>query len=156
MLAYFFEEKGLDVTLKFDQRALEIDKTQDYEKWEIKMREIYEWLVGLGYKEDYQYFLENDSDGWLAQYDIGVEAVEKIFRSGKQIIVSSSNFPLYSTIDENHNGKFDDVVVPNVGGHAMCVVGTTSDGKFIVSSWGKQYIIDPKDVKQIEVLDFHR
>ena len=29
------------------------------------------------------------------------------------------------------------------GGHAMYVTGRTSDGRFIVSSWGKKYYIDP-------------
>lgn len=31
------------------------------------------------------------------------------------------------------------------GGHAMIVTGVTSDGRFIVSSWGKKYYVDPKD-----------
>ena len=29
----------------------------------------------------------------------------------------------------------------NGGGHAMCITGVTEDGNFIVSSWGKQYIL---------------
>ena len=29
------------------------------------------------------------------------------------------------------------------GGHAMTVTGVTEDGRFIVSSWGKRYYIDP-------------
>ena len=29
------------------------------------------------------------------------------------------------------------------GGHAMTVTGVTEDGRFIVSSWGKRYYVDP-------------
>ena len=32
------------------------------------------------------------------------------------------------------------------GGHGMTVTGVTSDGRFIVSSWGKKYYIDPKEI----------
>lgn len=33
------------------------------------------------------------------------------------------------------------------GGHGMIVTGITEDGKYIVSSWGGKYIIDPNDGK---------
>ena len=33
------------------------------------------------------------------------------------------------------------------GGHVMSVTGVTDDGRFIVSSWGEQYYIDPKEVQ---------
>ena len=32
------------------------------------------------------------------------------------------------------------------GGHAMEITGVTSDGRFIVSSWGEKYYIDPNDI----------
>lgn len=31
------------------------------------------------------------------------------------------------------------------GGHSMVITGTTSDGRFIVSSWGEKYYIDPNE-----------
>ena len=31
------------------------------------------------------------------------------------------------------------------GGHAITVTGVTDDGKWIVSSWGKKYYIDPNE-----------
>ncbi len=31
------------------------------------------------------------------------------------------------------------------GGHGMIVTGITYDGKYIVSSWGEKYIIDPNE-----------
>lgn len=32
------------------------------------------------------------------------------------------------------------------GGHSMVVTGVTDDGRFIVSSWGDKYYIDPKEI----------
>ena len=32
------------------------------------------------------------------------------------------------------------------GGHSMLITGTTSDGRFIVSSWGEKYYIDPNEI----------
>lgn len=32
------------------------------------------------------------------------------------------------------------------GGHAMSITGVTEDGRYIVSSWGKKYYLDPNEV----------
>lgn len=32
------------------------------------------------------------------------------------------------------------------GGHSMTVTGVTEDGRYIVSSWGEKYYIDPKEI----------
>lgn len=43
---------------------------------------------------------------------------------------------------QNKNG---DIVDDRDGGHAMTVTGVTDDGRYIVSSWGKVYYVDPDD-----------
>lgn len=63
------------------------------------------------------------------------EEVQEALDSGKTVVISAGNFDLY---DENGN-----VVVEDVGGHAMVVTGVTEDGKWIVSSWGHKYYYDP-------------
>lgn len=59
---------------------------------------------------------------------------EKLTKQGWQIIVSLHNGKIY----RNGYEEF-------VERHAMQVTGVTDDGKFIVSSWGKQYCFDPKE-----------
>lgn len=34
------------------------------------------------------------------------------------------------------------------GGHAMVVTGVTDDGRYVVSSWGERFYIDPKEIVQ--------
>jgi hypothetical protein len=34
-------------------------------------------------------------------------------------------------------------IIKSDGGHAMTITGVTEDGKYIVSSWGKEYYVDP-------------
>lgn len=66
-----------------------------------------------------------------------VNNYDNYIREGKQIIVRADRFKLY---DENGN------LAGSCGAHAMVITGVTEDGKFIVSSWGKKYMIDPNDV----------
>ncbi len=68
---------------------------------------------------------------------ITVKNYDNYAREGKQIIVRADRFKLY---DENGNPS------GSCGAHAMVVTGVTEDGKFIVSSWGNKYMIDPNDV----------
>lgn len=56
-----------------------------------------------------------------------------------------SEFTLY---DESGFGKHYD------SGHAMIITGTTEDGRYIVSSWGKKYYLDPKDVKSNKEISY--
>ena len=42
--------------------------------------------------------------------------------------------------DENGNRYYID------GGHAITVTGITEDGRYIVSSWGEKYYINPSDI----------
>ena len=49
-----------------------------------------------------------------------------------------------------HDGNLQDINGNTVqfidGGHAMTITGTTSDGRYIVSSWGEKYYIDPSQI----------
>ena len=60
-LKEYAEDKGFELEITNGFKALIIDKEQDYELWEAKMREIYDWTVGKGYKESFEYFIEHDS-----------------------------------------------------------------------------------------------
>lgn len=69
--------------------------------------------------------------------------------------VACDGFNLYSTEDLDGNGILDDVICSDVGPHAMTVVGTTSDpNKILVSSWGREFVIDASEVKEYVVIDY--
>lgn len=68
---------------------------------------------------------------------ITVRNVDNYLRSGKQVIMSAQNVVIR---DESGNLMQDCAG----DGHAMVVTGVTSDGKYIVSTWGMKGYIDPK------------
>ena len=69
---------------------------------------------------------------------ISVEEIEKKLDEGKNVNLLVSGFNLY---DENGNIKNKDV-----GGHWMTITDTTPDGRYVVTSWGEKYYIDPSQL----------
>ncbi len=61
---------------------------------------------------------------------------EELSKDG-MISIRCSNYTMYDT-----SGS----AVKVGGGHAMLITGVTSDGKYIVSSWGNKYTLDPADI----------
>ena len=156
-LEEYAKDKGFNLKTVSGSNALKIDKNNDYEAWEKGMLETYNWLVKNGYKSSYEIFMKEESNNWIPKYEINdINAYKQILNSGKSVEVDCLNFDLYSTEDLDGNGLFDDVLYENIGGHAMIVVGTTSDGKLIVSSWGRMFVLDPNFIKNIVVYDFGR
>lgn len=76
--------------------------------------------------------------GTVTRYDrndITVENYSQYAESGSVIIsIAGANARIY---DLNNNPI-------NIGGHAMSIVGV-EDGRYIVSSWGQKYYLDPDD-----------
>lgn len=70
------------------------------------------------------------------EVNITPDNFEQYSRDGNQIIVGFRHGDLLKM-----NGSPKQMIK---GGHAMVVTGVTDDGKYTVSSWGKQYMIDPK------------
>lgn len=87
-----------------------------------------------------EYYLET----YMLQHGVNVEVntdpivtpelYDNIVASGQQVNVLLLNGDLYN---------MDGTVAQAIGGHWMTVTGVTEDGKYLVSSWGKQYYIDP-------------
>lgn len=65
--------------------------------------------------------------------------IQSFFDQGYTIIIGSSGYDLY----DYETGKLH---TEDGGGHAMTIVGFADDGRAIVSSWGKKYIIDLSNV----------
>lgn len=88
---------------------------------------------------------------------------DEIYRGGRYLDEKGVDYTIESKIDvtvENFSqlaedgyvvinffdGPLQDIegnTVQYLPGHAMTITGTTSDGRYIVSSWGKKYYIDP-------------
>ena len=63
---------------------------------------------------------------------------------GKNVNILITDFNLYQ-----ENGK---LAQGDVGGHWMTVTGVADDGRYIVSSWGKKYYVDPSELKWMNLL----
>ena len=61
----------------------------------------------------------------------------EISENGGYVILGYRHGNMY---DENGNRYYID------GGHAITVTGITEDGRYIVSSWGEKYYINPSDI----------
>lgn len=92
----------------------------------------------------------------------GVNEKQQIYRAGLYLInkgvdveisaprITVDNFKEYAengyVVLDYFNGPLlreDGSVAQNLTGHAMTITGVTEDGKYIVSSWGGKYYIDP-------------
>ncbi len=69
-------------------------------------------------------FSKNEIDGYINKGDV--------------INILAADFNLYREDGQLAQG--------GVGGHWMSITGTTEDGRYIVSSWGEKYYIDPSEL----------
>lgn len=69
--------------------------------------------------------------------DVNYDTYREINANGGKVVISFRHGNMY---DAQGNAHYID------GGHAMVVTGVTSDGKYIVSSWGKEYYINQSDL----------
>ena len=72
-----------------------------------------------------------------ANADVTPENFREISENGGYVILGYRHGNMY---DENGNRYYID------GGHAITVTGITEDGRYIVSSWGEKYHINPSDI----------
>lgn len=97
------------------------------------------------------YSLENRFKHYLKEKDITCsseslsngsvlngEAINKYMDDGKSVNILVSDFNLY-----NEKGT---AVQTDVGGHWMTITDVTEDGRYIVSSWGKRYYLNPSEL----------
>ncbi len=82
--------------------------------------------------------------------------VKEGLEEGKTVVISMKHFDIYSMEDLDGNNILDDIVEKDVGSHAMTVTGVTEDGDYIVSSWGKEYLVKPtkKGLRRIIMYDY--
>ena len=116
-------------------------------------------------------YLINIMESYMKKYNINlnIEAVDcsnenfinnvnDLFNSGHQINITTENINVYYSYDYNYNLQVDDIYENNIGTHGFTLTGITDDGRWLVSSWGKELIIDPYEIKPgqyIEIFSFN-
>ena len=99
---------------------------------------------------DYDVYL---SDEYFSITLDDMDMVKKFLQrnNSSTIVIAADNFNLYYPEDIDENGKLDDICQEDVGSHAMTVVDVFDDGKLVVSSWGRKYILN---LKENEIFDY--
>ena len=97
-----------------------------------------------------QYSIENRFRHYLDEKGVAYECeskenlttndVKEYLNKGNNVNIASGSFNLY-----NANGK---VVARDVGDHWMTITGVTDDGRYIVSSWGERYYLNPSELSR--------
>ncbi|MBR1603402.1 MAG: hypothetical protein IJ667_08180 [Synergistaceae bacterium] len=64
--------------------------------------------------------------------------INDYLNNGKNVNIAVSDFNLYK-----ENGK---AAANDVGGHWMTITGIADDGRYIVSSWGNRYYLNPSEL----------
>ena len=146
VFAKFLEDKGIKLSVTSDTITTKVTLEPGTDEW-MKRKEELE-AIGINIADD-QPIVENNTE----KVDI-----KEALKEGKFAIVSAYDFTLYYPEDIDGNGKLDDVYDDDVGSHAMTIVDVTDDGKYIVSSWGNKYILDPNkdEPTQIAIYDYER
>ena len=134
----YLAEKGIELSI-----SGKVKLEPGSEAWEKKRQELEE--MGITINPNLE----------LYETEIDAEIFDSLLRyEGKQIIVSAQDFDMYYSEDKDGNGKLDDLRAEDVGSHAMTVVGTTSDGKLVVSTWGEEVVINPEEVNDYIIYDY--
>lgn len=68
----------------------------------------------------------------------GSTEINNYLDNGQNVNIAVGNFNLY-----DEGGK---TAAKDVGDHWMTITGTTDDGRYIVSSWGKRYYLKPSEL----------
>ena len=134
----YLAEKGIELSTS----TIKIELEPGSEEWQKKKEELEEMGVEIG------------SDTKLYETDLDAFLVRENLNQGKQIIISAKDFTMYYPEDKDGNGKLDDIYIDDVGPHAMSVAGTASDGKIVVSTWGEEVLVDPKEIDDYIIYEY--
>ena len=70
---------------------------------------------------------------------MSVDSVKNTLESGTVVKLSLGKGTQFC----DENGKVQQTLG---GGHAVLITGVTDDGRYIISSWGNQYYVDPSQI----------
>lgn len=135
---------------------------------ELDYFEAYLQSKGLDGSAKLEYFVFNeeiydeyysDTENYHKIDEIYTFIRDKLKDSSEEIIINVgggqfSQNEEYWTLYEYNNRENDEKKIVNPGnvGHAMSIVGITEDNKLIVSSWGKQYILEVSSEELLKMI----
>ena len=129
---------------EIDAKYHDYDEKEDGDWWTYSVLDDSEGTGTTNLEREYyaeQFLKEHGID---ANVDINVKVTpdnyESYVDSGKQVLIAFRYGYMYT-----EDGRRCEIN----GGHSMTVTGVTSDGRYIVSSWGEKYYIDPNEVATI-------
>lgn len=94
----------------------------------------------------FRHYLDEKGMSYECESVKGLDAgqIKEYINSGKSVNIATESFNLY-----NENGK---AVAKDVESHWMTITGVTEDGRYIVSSWGKRYYLNPSELHRQDFL----
>ena len=146
----YLRSKGISINTVLGR--IPMTREEKIKKIEEDKKKGIEWNEELVLKDDYIMYKD------IEQADVEKWIEASINDISLVMIVSAgdpTNFTLYYPEDIDGNGKLDDVYSGDVGAHAMTVVGLTDDPtKVVVSSWGRELVMDIADIDDYVVIDY--
>ena len=82
-----------------------------------------------------------------------INEAEQAFRNGRKIIIATENINIYYPYDIDNNELIDDLYMGDFSAHSFTLTGITEDGNWIVSTWGKELIINSEDLIDAEYVE---
>jgi hypothetical protein len=81
----------------------------------------------------------------LDRFSLTVKTVNKRIEEGRSVQIMATGFDLYEVV-ENEDGSISrgEQMLKDVGSHEMTITRITKEKEIVVSSWGKEYIIDTR------------
>lgn len=108
------------------------------------------FLAQYGIDTEVKTLTRNDSPNENYQ-----EEVRRALENGEQVFLGTQDVDIYYSVDVDGNGELDDVYSYGSEAHGFTITGITEDGKWIVSTWGKEFIIDPNDIGEDTLLEIY-
>ena len=131
---YLFANSGYDIEEIYENGGL---GTIDNTKFPVFMQDKYN--VNCKFEKPISSFPGCDKYYHEVDYKNAVEVYNNLKNQHDHVYIGSNGYDLY-----NMDGSLYD---SNGGGHAMYITGITDDNRFIVSSWGREFILDLKNVQ---------
>ena len=146
MFKAYLIEKGIEIDI-IDEAPVVTDQDDMKRIIERQKEDGYLWTNDM---------IEDVYNGKRKLYYDTKGAIDLALSNLSMVInVAAKDFTLYYPYDADGNGVLDDIYDEDLGSHAMTVVAKTDDPeKIVVSSWGKEFVMDVADINDYCIYDY--